>query len=187
MTGGPPALDPYAPPAAELNALAPPVETPGELASRGARLLGVLIDAVLFLVVTVPVFVALGVDGRSGSDGGKSLFRLYTTHGRWGALGGLLLLAQLLVQWTLLYRRGQTVGKILAGTRVVRTDGSRPSFLRVIVLRTWLPHAISYVGMLGGLVSLLSHLLIFRGNRRCGHDLLAGTKVIRVARPGKPG
>jgi hypothetical protein len=40
--------------------------------------------------------------------------------------------------------------------------------------------AVSLIPTLGGLLTLVDALFIFGGSRRCVHDLIAGTKVIRV-------
>ena len=66
-------------------------------------------------------------------------------------------------------------------------DGSRPSFARIIVLRTWVPLVVSWMGTVGmwaGLADVL--FIIFRSNRRCLHDEIAGTKVVPVTAPPPP-
>jgi uncharacterized RDD family membrane protein YckC len=106
--------------------------------------------------------------------------------GWWGAVAGTVLLAINIVNWTLLARRGQTIGKIVAGTRVVLLDGSPAPFKKIVVLRTWVFHLLSYipgVNRLAPVVGLIDALYIFRADRRCLHDQLAGTKVVRAADP----
>ena len=65
-----------------------------------------------------------------------------------------------------------------AKVRVVRTDGSPASLGRQIGLRyivNAIPGAIPMVGSVYGLVDIL---FIFRGDRRCIHDMIADTKVV---------
>ena len=77
---------------------------------------------------------------------------------------------------------GRTVGKWLAGLRVVRKDGARLSVARSLVR-----HVLGYA--LTALTLGLGFLLAaFNSRGRALHDLVAGTVVIRsrAARPGPP-
>ena len=76
---------------------------------------------------------------------------------------------------------GQTIGKLLAGARVVDLDGTPPP-LGASVLR-FFAYAASLVPFGMGFV-----MAGLRSDRRALHDLLAGTRVERVqlARPPAP-
>ena len=74
---------------------------------------------------------------------------------------------------------GQSVGKRIVGIKVVRTDGSRASFARIVLLRnvvSGLPTLFPYVGLL---YQLIDPLFIYQESRRCLHDMLADTIVVR--------
>lgn len=92
-------------------------------------------------------------------------------------------LAGLIVQWTLLTYRGQSVGKIVMGTRILRTSGVPAGFFHVVLLREVLGTLLT-TGLngcfIGYLTTVINALLVFGEDRRCGHDLLAGTVVVRV-------
>lgn len=77
---------------------------------------------------------------------------------------------------SLLYRYGQTVGKRFMGLAIVTLDGRRPSFTNLILNRYLSQCVAGFV--LSGLGALLDILFIFRADKRCVHDLIAGTKVI---------
>lgn len=77
----------------------------------------------------------------------------------------------------LLHSRGQTVGKALAGVRMVRPDGSRASLARLLFRRE-LPIALATAIPFGGLLIGLESLQIFGETRRCAHDRIADTIVI---------
>lgn len=79
----------------------------------------------------------------------------------------------------LLYRYGQTLGKRFMGLAIVTMDGRRPSFAHLILNR-YLPQWVAgfMPGGLGALLGILDILFIFRDDKRCVHDLIAGTKVI---------
>lgn len=87
----------------------------------------------------------------------------------------------LMVQGIKLTKSGQTIGKQYLKIRIVRiSDGKNGGFwvnciLRVIPVVTL--DSIPYVGELFGLIDIL---FIFKGKlRRCIHDLIAGTCVIK--------
>ena len=103
--------------------------------------------------------------------------------------------AFLLVHGYLLINHGQTVGKWLMGTRIVdaKTAALLP-FTRVYIVRyMWLtplalvvpfvpPGATMILGSSVGFINLLDSLLIFGKDRRCLHDYLAGSIVVRARR-----
>lgn len=95
------------------------------------------------------------------------------------AVGGIAIF--LLLHGYLLATAGQTIGKRIVGTRIVNVSDERiPKFLTLVGARygsTWLLGSIPGVGNLYALVDVL---LVFRDDRRCVHDLIAGTKVINA-------
>ena len=74
---------------------------------------------------------------------------------------------------------GQTIGKLLVGVRVVGLDGEPPP-LGASVLR-YFAYAVSLLPF--GLGFVMAGL---RSDRRALHDLIAGTRVERRARPVPP-
>jgi uncharacterized RDD family membrane protein YckC len=67
---------------------------------------------------------------------------------------------------------------MLLQIRIVDMQGVRGSFARIVFLRE-LPGWIANVTTATGLIySLVDALLIVRRNRRCVHDLIAGTQVV---------
>jgi hypothetical protein len=96
------------------------------------------------------------------------------------------LLAGILLQAILLAVRGQNLGKMIVGHKVVRaSDGQSAGFARTVLLRYLLPVMViigfnSVTGVLGFLFLLIDFCFIFREDGRCLHDLMAGTKVVKV-------
>ena len=128
------------------------------LAGRGTRFVAKVIDiaALIFLVVLVVFFLAL-------SD---TLL----------VIAMLVLLAYPIVQVVLLMQYGQTIGKRLVGIRIVMAStGENGGFVPNVLLRAWLNFIISIIPLYG----LVDVLFIFREDRRCIHDLIAGTRVVR--------
>jgi len=152
-----------------------------ELATRGARFVGAFIDGLTMLPVVVGVGVLylsfeLGTSGTFGANG-----IIAGLVG--GVIGGVLgTVWHLMLNGYLLAKRGQTLGKLAAGTKIVdaETNGLVP--LMPLILKRWISmQVLSIIPILGGFVPLVDALLIFRGNRRCLHDDFAGTKVIKVS------
>ncbi|MDC0713561.1 RDD family protein [Stigmatella sp. ncwal1] len=85
-------------------------------------------------------------------------------------------------QLHLVAQSGQSIGKRMRGIRVVRSDGSPASLGRIILLRNVVPSAINAAC---GLFSLIDALFIFQDDRRCLHDQIADTKVVKVSANGR--
>jgi uncharacterized RDD family membrane protein YckC len=165
---------PYSPPKANLEG---GVALPGELAaaSAGSRLGAVFVDGLLFLpagiVAGIIAFVMRPPTGQPSPAPGMGAIV-------GGVLAGLYVLALAIVQIVMLSTRGQTIGKRAMKVRVVKLDGSAPGFVHAVLLRVIvnaLPSAIPLIGSLYGLIDIL---FIFRADRRCIHDLIAGTRVV---------
>ncbi|WP_404364469.1 RDD family protein [Corallococcus coralloides] len=88
-------------------------------------------------------------------------------------------LLALLVQASLIRGTGASLGKRLLGIRVVRRDGLPAEVWRIALLRNALPIALcSYCGWFG----LVDALFIVGEDRRCLHDWVAGTRVVKAPR-----
>ncbi len=79
-----------------------------------------------------------------------------------------------------LKRNGQTIGKMLLGIRIATLDGGIPEVWRILALRYAPLSIVAMIPTFGMLLSTVDVLFIFRGNRRCLHDMIAGTQVLRV-------
>ena len=131
-------------------------------ASRFRRFLGALADYALF-----GLFYAVG-----------SLWVVDAASEVAGYLGLYLWIAPVIVlQAVLVSVRGQSVGKIVARTRIQRSDGRRVGFVHGVLLRSWI------MGWTSNLPALfLADALWVAGRRRCClHDLLADTRVVCLA------
>ena len=147
------------------------------LASRWKRLGGALLDALITLAINFPVMFAAGifaqiVEGKTMTTGQIIFFFFF----------GLAVF--LAVNGYLLARHGQTVGKRIVGTRIVDKDSGQILPLGKVFALRYLPLSIvSQIPVLGGLLCSLDPLFIFREDKRCVHDLIAGTKVVDVRIP----
>jgi uncharacterized RDD family membrane protein YckC len=79
-----------------------------------------------------------------------------------------------------LARRGQTLGKMALGIRIVRPDGSRASLARLLGLRYGVGSAVAIIPGAAQIYAVIDSLLIFRASRRCLHDTIADTIVVKA-------
>lgn len=84
------------------------------------------------------------------------------------------------VQVWLLVTRGQTLGKILCGTRVVRPNGDPADFFRAVVLRRWLLSFLYGIPFFGRFVYFADRVTLWTASRRTLHDFLADTIVVEA-------
>ena len=92
-------------------------------------------------------------------------------------LGMLLLLAIFIVQAVLLTRDGQSLGKKALDIRiVVYRTGENGGFVPNVLLRVVVNGLLGFIP----LYPIVDVLFIFRKDRRCIHDLIAGTVVVKA-------
>jgi uncharacterized RDD family membrane protein YckC len=94
------------------------------------------------------------------------------------AYGGMLIVG--IVNWIMISQSGQSIGKKIVGTRIVKVDGSLPGFAAGVALRAWVPVVIQAIPCVGAIFGLLDVLFIFGSERRCIHDQIAGTIVVQA-------
>lgn len=131
-----------------------------ELASKGERLRAAVIDGFLFAVP----YALIKADWGDGA----------------ALAGGVLMLALTGVQFWLLSTRAQSVGKAMVKIRIVRvSDGGNGGFFTNVVKRSIFSGLLNLIP----LYWLIDSCLIFREDRRCAHDFIAGTRVVKVSIP----
>ena len=158
--------NPYLPPDAALAEL--PTEGVAH-ASRGTRLAATLLDGVF---VGLAVFLSL-LPSMVSSDSQAAA--------QWSLVGLVLaFVGMLTVNAILVARSGQTLGKYVLKIRVVRTDGSNAGLGRIFFARYLPVTVLGAIPFIGIIVSLADALMIFRDNRRCLHDEIADTIVVRA-------
>lgn len=180
----PPPLSGTSADAAATHAIPEPVAESTALAGRGERLLAQILDNVIGVAFALPglIMIALAA-ARAGLGFGSNFEKLATVAG-FGA-GFMVMVAAMLVlfgvQLWMLVTRGQTIGKRVLGLRIVSFDDeTNPGFVKVFLLRAVVPAFIGAVPYIGLVFTLADYCLIFRDDRRCLHDHIAGTKVIKA-------
>lgn len=83
----------------------------------------------------------------------------------------------------LLNRYGQSIGKRWFGIMIISRNGSKVPVGVIVGLRNLGPMFLSQIPLFGPVFALVDLLFILREDRRCIHDHMAGTQVVR-APPG---
>ncbi|MDR0184790.1 RDD family protein [Lysobacter arvi] len=162
--------NPYAAPNATI------VETdagvPARKAERSTRLLAALADGFIGVPLWLPLF--FGAAMASSPDGNRMAGIVLI------AVGVIGLIALVVVQLVMLARHGQTIGKRWQGIRIVRSNGERIGFGRILGLRMIAPGVVGAIPFLGAVFSLANILWIFGEERRCLHDYFADSIVVNA-------
>jgi len=84
-----------------------------------------------------------------------------------------------LIHSYLLHVGGQTIGKKALGIKIVSVSHENVPVFKILGLRYLPISLVSIIPILGQILPLVDVLFIFRDDRRCVHDLIAGTCVIK--------
>ncbi len=148
-------------------------DEPGNLAGLGKRLLGSLADGLILGVIAVPIFFLTGAfkEALAGHEltTTRKLLNFCLAFAVW-----------VIVNARLLARKGQTIGKLAVGTRIVDLQGAVPPFGKLVILRYLVPWLVESIPTIGVILGLADGLFIFGRERRCIHDYLAGTRVVNA-------
>jgi uncharacterized RDD family membrane protein YckC len=172
----------YAPPqsvVADISAS----DVPFEKATRLSRLGATLLDGLIFSIPLAPSYVSAFSAMLHTHAQAFNYFSFWAAMAAAGIafyVGMLIVLLLIVVTTVLVYRNGQTIGKKLVGIKVARNDGSRASLARIFWLRYLLNTAIMYLPFFGALYALVDACMIFGEQRRCCHDYIADTIVVRA-------
>jgi uncharacterized RDD family membrane protein YckC len=170
MMDNPPHDARYAPPQATVDDVTEITEGP-QLASRSQRFFAVMLDAVFqgFVLWLVSVLTPY----NPWDTGGRDMWSINLASMAVGILIFLVLNAYLLAT------RGQTIGKVLLKIRIARPSGEAVSLKR-LALRYGLGFAAGLMTAVIWIYSLVDCLMIFRKSRRCLHDEIADTIVVKA-------
>ena len=144
-----------------------------DLAGRGRRLGAYLIDLIIAGIVLV-ILAVLNI-GISFEDVARDpMTQQMSTAG-----GIAYLVIFMVINGYLLVTKGQTLGKLALDIRIVdAASNGAATAVKILGLRYVLVMLVGAIPVIGGLLGIIDFLFIFREDRRCVHDLIAGTKVV---------
>jgi uncharacterized RDD family membrane protein YckC len=164
-------VNPYAPPRAELADFRQGRKVV-ELASLGQRLGAALLDSLVAVVCAVPIIIGADLSESSSGDPSGDTVLI--------AIGAIALLALMIYNIVLLVTRGQTLGKKWLDIRIADYQtNENAGAVKALLLRGFVNGLFGLVPLLGSIYPIVDICFIFREDRRCIHDLLAGTHVVQ--------
>jgi uncharacterized RDD family membrane protein YckC len=136
----------------------------GDPAGFWIRAVAFLIDGVLVVISGTLMTMLL-----TGADAGEAL----TGSAEAGIIGSILSEAVAAAYYTVAVGRwGRTLGKLVVGLRVVRSDGSSLTYLRAFA-RYW-AYYLSFIPLGLGVIAIA-----LSPQKRAWHDLVADTRVLK--------
>lgn len=149
-------------------------ESTGELVlgSRWSRLFASIIDGLIVSIVTLPLMYFTG--GFEGVMTGVQPSVLYTL-----GIGVVGLVVFVLLNGKMLLSSGQTIGKKALEIKIVDLDGNVPSS-NVLLSRYGVYYGSQLIPFVGPYLSLINVIFIFGAEKRCLHDQVAKTKVVKA-------
>ena len=156
--------NPYAPPQSVVADVIDPAAGI-QLADRGTRLGAALLDG---LIVMVMVYLPFMLSVMVGGQGASSWIGL--------VVAGVGAIVWLVFTIKFLGENGQSIGKKACKIKILRKDGSEVSISRVIIGRNLVNGLLGVIPLYG----LIDPLFLFGNKRRCVHDYLADTIVVKA-------
>ena len=136
------------------------------------RFVALIVDGIILSVAAYFVTKTLGMRDISVTPG-EPMEMLMEAVRQVSLLAGVNTLIWLLYSVIFVGWRGQTPGKILLKLKIIRVDGGDVDFLKAFI--RWIGYGISAIILLIGYI-----MAAFTENKRALHDLIAGTRVVRL-------
>lgn len=156
-----------------------------ELASPTTRILATLIDNIIMTAAFAPIFFTIGMDkftnvmrsNTSAVEQARALTELIPSH--IANIVVVLMLAMFFVQVMLLIRRGQTIGKLITGLRILDKQSKKlPSITNIVLIRsiiTYIAYSLPFGIIIIGLDILT---MLTNKDKQSIHDKFAKTVVV---------
>lgn len=156
-----------------------------KVAGVGQRFLARLIDSAIYVVVAIIMF-AIGLGSIASNTHQVCDFNGCRDETTSGGVGGffaaiaVLILFTFLYEWLLIGLKGQTLGKMAMGVKVVRADNGQVPGLGKSFVRQLIPAAASALCSLLGLLMYISVFFDNTGRNQTWYDKAAGDFVISL-------
>lgn len=143
-----------------------------ELASRWHRLGSSFVDALTIIPFMLPLMYFTG--GFDGILSGVKPSLLYSFM-----ISMVSCVFFLIVHGKIMVRDGQTWGKKLLNIKISTMENELPN-VSVLIKRYGFYWVIPQIPVVGQVISLINVLFVFTKSKRCLHDYVADTKVVKV-------
>lgn len=160
--------------------------TTDELATISNRVLAVIIDSLLLMACYLPFLSGLNYDfdkiTATTGDMDKMTQLAQSVPEHLSSMSSLMFLALFAVQLVLLLRKGQTIGKLVMGIRIVDVQSRRlASATNIILWRSLVTSALYVLPMVGPIILIADFvIMVTNKQRRSLHDKFAKTMVVKA-------
>ena len=148
-----------------------------ELAGVGSRIAGAIVDALFtYLFVGIGVGIAIYVLLQAGEQASSGV-----TAAAYSAIG-VASLIPVVINCVLIAKSGQSVGKKVAGTRMIDQESRTPvGFVQGYLVRTMVFGALCQIPLIGFVIAIVDLVFLFTDqNHQTLHDKLAKTLVVQA-------
>ena len=165
-----------------------------DLASIGSRIAAKLVDTLLMVLASSPLFISLynspnfdkllkwAEAGQTRLTSAQQMELMSALPEHILLLTNMLVWGLIIAQVLLLMRRGQTIGKMIMGIRILdRKSNAIPGFFNLIIMRglfTTLAYSLSIFGLVVLVIDLV--MMLTSKERLSLHDKIAKTYVVRA-------
>lgn len=153
-----------------------------KLASRWARLFASIIDSILVMIIMFISIVCILYFTEGIEVIKETIKEPSTFYTNFNYMIGLMILLDLfifsLLNVKLLIKNGQTIGKKIFKIKIVDLDNILPNKLS-LSKRYTIYLFIQHIPIIGSILHIINLLFIFGKEKRCIHDRIANTKVIK--------
>ena len=177
--------NPYTAPQSAPELVSEPELNSSELASRWARLGAAFLDGLIVSIIVFPAIFLIGFFSLSSDLQGlerlSSSFQLTSTSIFWQVINLFIgILSYIAINGYFLVKSGQSIGKKILNIQIVDYTTNQllpPS--KVLGMRYALIQALYNIPVVGSLFAFIDMLFIFGNEKRCLHDSIAHSKVIK--------
>lgn len=150
----------------------------GDISTVGKRIGGAFVDGLFIGLISLIGFgIAVAVEAASPTPEGQEVG--FTSPSFIAFL--LVALVPQIINWILIAKSGQSVGKKAVGTVIVDAESGVPvGFVQGVLKRQFLFGLLTSIPFVGGLIALADLVYLFLADHQTLHDKLANTYVVDV-------
>ena len=148
------------------------IENDDNLATRWQRLWASMIDSLTVMIISIPLMYFTGIMDKAAQGVQPSFFDTI-----WIMLIAVGFFAA--INYKLLITKGQTIGKKILKVKIVDLDTQLPT-PKSLLTRYAVFFGLGQIPLIGPIANTINALFIFGKEKRCGHDYIAKTKVVKA-------
>ncbi|WP_019673482.1 RDD family protein [Psychrobacter lutiphocae] len=156
------------------------------LANVGSRIAAVIIDQILAVLCMLPILSGLNFDfeqlQQAATDTVLITQLAESIPQHLALMSTVLILALFATQIFMLIRRGQSIGKLILGIRILDIQSKQvPSVTNIILMRTILTNVAYNIPTIGVVILIVDFVMMVSNKQRMSlHDKIAKTIVVKA-------